>query len=163
MTTRTLNLTPTAQGQATQFNAEVIRTELDGGAGRYRADVDGASRIVTLRFVLNADEYQYLTAFLAADSNAVNRGAAFFAPLYTDQSAPTTHTCRIIPGSLRLDAPSGGAYVVTLDVEAEQVARDGDYDTAILLLFETYDDPFAVLNLFDELANISLPGVGVTS
>jgi hypothetical protein len=161
MTTKTLQLTPVQQGQSARMPDGVIYTQLEGGAGRYRADLENSARFVTLRFVLTGEQYQYLQAFLRT-----TRGAAFFMPLYTDNSNAATHTVRVIPNTLSVQAPRGGAYIVEFEVEAEQVAAIADFDAAIIFLFELYDsptEPAAIVNLFDELANVSLPTVGSTS
>lgn len=156
-----LLLSPTAAGFAATPGTEVVMQSLDGGAGRYRLDVLGATYRVNVKWVLRAFAYDYLRAFIRF---SINSGAdAFEIDLSLDYAETQTYVAHLIPGTLKLDSRSGEIFTVSAQLEVEQSAVDSDRDQTIVALYETaaLGGPNIVAGL-EILVNEELPeGLGI--
>lgn len=154
-----LLLAPDANGYTRGEGNQVLRTELDGGVGRYRQDKIGASETIGVKWTLDPAQYQYWMAFYAT---VTKRGALpFLCDLVSgDGCGPVEYTCNFIPGSVSLASQSGLTYVMQGQLEARQAPRDATMDNSVVLLFETsggnFDPWFAAL---EHLCTVTMPSL----
>ena len=79
---------------------EVVATQLDGGAARYRRDILGATSRVAVQWTIGPDSYRYLRSFYRAvtvgGSNPFNIG------LLLDEPEITWHTANSKVSALKV-------------------------------------------------------------
>jgi hypothetical protein len=110
-----LQLVPQSSGYAAAHGKQVVSTELDGGAARYRLDVLGMTAKVNVQFQLSDVGYNYLMAFYRTK---VSYGSLpFQIQLLLDSSTLTWYTATFIPGSLQLAQQEGLVYIVRGQLE----------------------------------------------
>lgn len=120
------------------FGTEALRTELDGGRGRYRADILGASTMLEgVQWRLDPDEYDYFMAFYRTESKRAS--LPFTMDLMVDSSGLVECDCNFIPGSVRLSEQSGITYVVSASIEVKRPVNldEEDEDGDIISEFNT--------------------------
>lgn len=152
-----LQLTPDASGYNSAEGESVIRSELDGGAGRYRLDKIGASKTVSARWTMTPMEYQYWRAFYAT---ATQYGALpFLCDLVSeDGCGPIEHVCHFIPGSVSLPTQQGLTYVQQATLEVKPLPRDEAADTGLIIVWENAGgNPELWLNSLEKLVNYTMP------
>lgn len=151
-----LALRPDADGYSMAEGNDVIGTELEGGAGRYRRDKIGSTNRVSCTWTLNRDQYRYWRAFF---HTATERGSLpFLCDLVgEDGTGPKEHTCRFVPGSVSLSRQVGLTYVMQATLEVEPLLHSEAVDTAVMALFAT-GTPDSFFGDLDHLVNISWPG-----
>lgn len=157
-----LLLEPVQADYATQPPTEILAQQLDGGQGRYRADVLGGSTIVNVSWILEDGDYQYLWAFFRAKTN---RGAtAFLIDLILEEPVMTERTVNFIPASLKLDGKSGDVYSASAQLEVQALDEDTDLDNSIVDVWEGSggDDTSGYLNLFNIIVNVNWPPIDPT-
>lgn len=106
---------------------EVVATQLDGGAARYRRDIIGATSTVNASWVLGRDEYKYLRSFYRG---ITGKGATpFLIDLILDEYEPIEHKVYFIPGSMQLTAQKGLTHWVSaqLEVYPNEDTDNGDF------------------------------------
>lgn len=150
-----LVLLPDNSSYSVTDGKEVISTQLDGGAARYRRDILGATSTVGVSFVLGPAEYKYLRAFYRTVT--VSGSTPFLIDLILDEPTLTEHKAYFIPGSMQLTGQKGLTYTVSAQLEVYPIALDLDYDNSIVMLFSNYGDDWqGVFNAFEKLTNIDL-------
>lgn len=151
-----LALVPSKTGYAVSDGNEVVRQQLDGGAGRYRRDIIGATVRVNVQWFLSPESYQYLRTFY---NGGAHKGATpFTIDLLLDEPTLTEHTAYLVPDSLRLSGVQGLRHEVTAELEVVPIPRDDAYDEVFIAVFNEYgDDSSQVLNILEVLANVDLP------
>lgn len=151
-----LTARPTQAGYTVQDGASVLAVSLDGGASRMRRDVLGAVSTVTVQWTADGLLYRYLRAFFRS---AIASGAdPFLIDLVLDEAGVTEHVARVQPGSWKLSSAAYGGYVVQATLEVVPLPIDGDYDAAVLLLYDLYGDETGYLMLdLERLVNVSMP------
>jgi hypothetical protein len=152
MTLPKLLVTPEESNYTFEDGQEVVRVELEGGAGRYRRDVIGAASLVRCRWLLSQEQYFYLRAFYR--STVLNGSLPFLIDLLLDIPTLTEHTA-YFKNEPRLNRVQGHMHQVQADLEVEPVALDSDYYDAVVMLFEEGVESglFATL---EELVNVSM-------
>jgi hypothetical protein len=126
-------ITPTAAGYSTSYGEEVIRTALDGGAGRYRADVLQSAAKVECSWALTAAQFDYMSAFYRLHK----KGAVpFEIDLIVDGSELVERVVNIVPGSYQLTGQSGASYFVKATLEVHPIAFSDVADLAIVSAYE---------------------------
>lgn len=132
---------------------DVLRTALDGGAGRYRTDVLNATSIVSVTWSLNADACQYLYAFLR--NRASNGSDPFLIDLLLEGYAREERTVWFIPGSIKITEKAKNRwYNVTAQLEVEAKDADEDFDSSVVDVYAaSQGDPETYLNLFEKIIN----------
>lgn len=94
---------------------EVVATQLDGGAARYRRDIIGATSAVSVSWILNENGYNYLRSFYRG---ITGKGASpFLIDLILDEYELTEHKAYFVPGSMQLTAQKGLTYWVSAQLE----------------------------------------------
>lgn len=94
---------------------EVVATELDGGAARYRRDVIGATSTVNVAWILDTIDYKYLRSFYRG---LTGKGALpFLIDLILDEAELTEHKVYFVPGSMQLTGQKGLTYWVSAQLE----------------------------------------------
>ena len=144
MTLSKLLVTPEEDSYTMEDGEEVQSTKLDGGAGRYRRDIIGATSRVRCRWKLSQEEYLYFRAFYR--STILNGSLPFLIDLLLDWPLLTEHTA-YFDGEPKLSRISGHMHQVQADLEVEPVALDAEYYDAIVMLYEEGVDS----GLLDEL------------
>ena len=94
---------------------EVVATQLDGGAARYRRDIIGATSTVNVAWILGTNDYKYLRSFYRG---ITGKGATpFLIDLILDEFELTEHKAYFVPGSLQLTQQKGLTYWVSAQLE----------------------------------------------
>lgn len=156
-----LILPPSEDGYSAEESVEtVIRTQLDGGAGRYRKDIFGASDLVSCQWICDAGQYNYLRSFYrSTDSGSL----PFKAKLIIDHADLQYYECRFIPKSFKLDGVKGLSYSVSATIEATPINEiDVDLDKDIIFLAELLGPDYEQLFIqfsdkLDKIVNIDWP------
>lgn len=159
----TLHLLPEQDGYTVEESAEtVVRTQLDGGAGRYRKVLFGVSKLVTCTWICDENEYDYLKMFY----RVTQEGALpFRTQLIFDTSQLEDYECHFIPKSLKLESVKGLAYTVSATLEVTPINDDytkGDETIQYLLLY--FGPNYATLakheyDRLDPHVNIHIPSI----
>ncbi len=139
---------------------EVVATQLDGGASRYRRDILGATSTVNVSWILGPDEYKYLRSFYRA---LTLKGAKpFLIDLILDEPTFTEHKSYFIPGSMQLTAQKGLTYWISaqLEVAPAEIDYEAEADFAVIYSnfganWETTFPPFD--DELNTLINIEIP------
>lgn len=122
-------ITPTSAGYSANYGEEVIRTALDGGAGRYRADILQSSTMVECSWVLTGRQFDYMSAFYRLHK----KGAVpFEIDLIVDGAALVERVVNIVPGSYQLTGQSADNYFVKATLEVHPIIFSDDADLAIV-------------------------------
>lgn len=94
---------------------EVVATQLDGGAARYRRDIIGATSTVNASWILGREEFDYLRSFYRG---VTGKGAKpFFIDLILDEFEPKEHKAYFVPGSMQLTQQKGLTHWVSAQLE----------------------------------------------
>lgn len=135
----------------------VVRNILEGGAARYRRDIQKTSKSVQCTFICTALEYQYLRAFYRTWVD--NPSGAFLADLVIDGMDLTTHSCYFIPGTFILTSQQGGSYTVQAQLEVRPLDYDTELDSTYVALVGEYglNDWQIYVDLFDIVINVEFP------
>ena len=154
MTLRTLLLRPDSDGYGSSDGAEWVRSELDGGVGRYRRDKIGASKMVSCRWTLNPSQYQYWRSFYRLVG-----GDRFLCDLVGESGlGPIQHECHFMPGSVSLASQQGLTYIQQAQLEVKPIIIPAEFDEAVLVLYATTGGlPDSFLADLAELATITIP------
>lgn len=118
---------------------EVLFTQLDGGAGRYRTDILNGAKRMNVSWTFNPDGYNYFRVFYNVFSN---KGATpFLMDLYLDDPFQlTTHECRIIPGSVKLTQQRGQMFQVSAQLEVNPIVISPDNPDGAIIIITTQDN-----------------------
>lgn len=119
-----LLLPPDQANYTHKFGDQIIATQLDGGASRFRRDQLGAAFQLEVQWTCNDKNYDYVTAFYRT---SINFGSdPFTCSLILDQHGLQSYTCHFLPGTFRLDSQQGQTYVLRATLE---VLPDPSYYT----------------------------------
>jgi hypothetical protein len=150
-------LRPDADGYGSTDGNEVVRSELDGGVGRYRQDKIGASKMVNVKWTMNPSQYEYWRAFYATGTK---KGALpFLCDLVSeDGNGPVEHVCNFIPGSVTLPSQVGLNYVQQAQLEVKPLPRNEASDIGLILAYGSAGgDPDQWFLSIEYLANTIMP------
>lgn len=124
-----LFLRPVRDNYAGIPGATVVATQLSGGASRMRKDQIGASFLITINWILEGDDYDYIWAFY---SSSIDEGSeAFCMDLIVDAQGLQEVKCQIVPGSFQLTAQTGLAYFMQAQLEVFPNPRDPANDAIL--------------------------------
>ncbi len=141
---------------------EVVTTQLDGGAARYRRDILGATSTVNCSWILGTEEYKYLRSFYRALT--LKGSKPFLIDLILDEPTLTEHKAYFIPGSVQLTGQKGLTYWVTAQLEVYPAEIDYEAEAAFAALFGEYGEAWQSLfpvfeNGLDVEINLTLPEI----
>lgn len=155
-------LLPDNSQYSTIDGKEVVATQLDGGASRYRRDILGATSIVNAAWILGTNDYKYMRSFYRA---LTLKGAKpFLIDLILDEPTLTEHKAYFVPGSFQLTGQKGLTYWVSAQLEVYPAEIDYEYESAFAALYGEYGEDwkskFPVFeNSFDSEINFTLPRI----
>ena len=131
-----LKIRPDSQGYAFNDSAEVRHQPLEGGPGRYRRVMLGASAFLDLGWTTTANGYAYLKSFHQLTGEV---GAAFLLDLILDAPGFMECTAYFVPGTFGLASQSGRTYRVKarIEVQSGQVAPPTDDDGELYFELES--------------------------
>lgn len=137
---------------------EALRSQLAGGAGRYRADILGGASTVNVTFSLRADMAQYLGAFYRAKTG--HGSEPFLIDLVVD-GVRQERTAHFVPNTLQTTEKFKSKwFTVTAQLEVDALEEDEDYDNSIVDVYEASGGETAdYINLLDILVNQKCPQV----
>lgn len=152
-------LSPDSAGYSVSNAENVISTKLDGGASKYRAGIlDGASK-VSVKWICNSFQYQYIQVFYV--SMLKNGSLPFLIDLILNSSFPIEHEAYFIPGSLSLSEHQGEYYGVVAQLEVVPKPID-DFVISQMCLYGELGDNYAIKfpileDEFDNIINVQIP------
>lgn len=135
---------------------EVVATQLDGGAARYRRDIIGATSTVNVSWILDRYGYAYLRSFYRG---ITGKGATpFLIDLVLDNYELTEHKVYFIPGSMQLTQQKGLTHWVSaqLQVFPNEDTDNGDFAYIYAALGPNWDQSLDKLNV---IVNTNWPQV----
>lgn len=152
-----LNILPDSASYSVTDGKEVIATQLDGGAARYRRDILGATSRVTCQWTVGQDVYRYLRAFYR--SATTNGATPFLIDLILDDPTLTEHKAYFIPGTMQLRETVGHKYVLYAELEVIPDLPDAAFDDALIFLYEEYGiETVDTIERLMQLVTVDLPG-----
>jgi hypothetical protein len=127
---------PVSAGYSVTPKDGVLAVELDGGAGRYRADVLNGARRVTVTWVCNGPQYDYLCAFKRTAT--ANGALPFDISLRLDAEPRQVFAAHFIPDTFRIVRMEGRIRVVEAELEVIKPYDAGEAaaDEAIIDAYE---------------------------
>jgi hypothetical protein len=140
---------------------EVISTQLDGGAGRYRRDVLGATSTVNVVWIVGQEEYKYIRSFYRA---LTMKGATpFLIDLILDEPTLTEHKAYFLPGTMQLTGQKGLTYWLSAQLEVYPAEIDYEAEKAFAALYSDLGANWQTIfppieDEFNTVVNIELPG-----
>lgn len=140
---------------------ETLRTQLDGGKGRYRRDVLNSTSKVTVTWLFGKEQYEYFRAFYKSTTKTASQ--PFLIDLIMDGvDALTEHTAYFVPGKIKLTKVQGLSYSVQAELEVEPADVDDAFYDIIVLSYEEFGENrqamLDLLNGLEQLVNVDLPG-----
>jgi hypothetical protein len=114
-----LSLKPEQDGYSAAHATPFIVVKLAGGRSRVRADVVNPTSLVSVSFKMDKGDYdQFMDDF----RNQIAEGSIpFLMDLALDFPLATQYKVQMMPDTLKTNQVSGLSYVVSMQVEAEQV------------------------------------------
>ena len=153
-----LVIPPDQASYAVTDGTEVIRVQLQGGAGRYRRDILNSSRTVNVTWTLSPNEYKYIRSFYKV--SVYDTSAPFLIDLYLDEPTLTEHQARFLPGTMQLQSQSGLTFVVTAQLEVTPLPFDYSADADYIGIYNEFGESFMYwLDRLDVIVNTDLPQV----
>jgi hypothetical protein len=128
------------------FGNNVLSTELDGGAGRYRLDKIGAVHQVSVQWQLTHKAYSYLMAFYRTE--IAFGSLPFEIDLSLDTGPSTTYTAHIVPGTFELSAYRIGLYEVSATLEITPAAVNTIEDEAMIAAYPITGESTVIVYMF---------------
>ncbi|NMK45518.1 hypothetical protein [Achromobacter sp. Bel] len=153
---------PLMAGYSADIGDGTIRTPLDGGPGRYRADLSGSPHMVSALWRLRDERYSMFMGFVR---NYRRNGAeAFEIDLRLDTHKTERYVANFIPGSVRLVSKEGRFYTVSATLEVQPMpdlqVGELDYWGSLIMMLTIYGSFAAareILDLLGKLVNEDLP------
>lgn len=136
---------------------EVISQQLEGGKGRYRRDISGATAKVQVQWTVTEKWYKYLNClYIITESGAL----PFKIDLLMQDIGLTEHTVHFTAdgGAPRLVAVDGKIRVVTAELEVEPIVPDVVAAQDYFDMMNGFGEDWSVLDDLDDLVNLTLPG-----
>lgn len=151
---RKIKLLPAEASYAVQSpQGEVLRVDLDGGAGFYILDIDGASFTVTAEWVGSQTDYQYFMSF-----QGQNRALFWLADLVLEDGDVREYTVITYPGSYGLLSIDDDVCTFGAKLEVEPAINTAANRDTIVSLYEASDgDPDSYLDKLENLINVRWP------
>lgn len=156
-----LTLPPDNSSYSVTDGIEVISAKLDGGASRRRRDIIGATSRVSVTWICDREDYEYLRMFY----KAVAMGGAnpFTIGLVLDNPSITKHKAYFVEGSMVLQQQKGLAYYVSAELEAYPLEMSTDA-VEYVLMYNEFGNKWKTVALeyeaiLDTVVNVEWPGV----
>lgn len=117
---------------------EYLRTQLDGGAGRYRRDILNATILVNVSWTVPSIGFDYLHA---VHNVWVNRIEPFTIDLFINEEGFSNVLAWFVPGTFKyIESVRGQTYTVTAQLEIQPIERDLELDEDLLALWEEFEE-----------------------
>lgn len=157
-----LRLTPDNSSYSVTDGKEVVTTQLDGGASRFRRDFLGATSTVDVVFILDAEEYRYLRMFYKILT--VSGANPFYIDLLLDLPVKVEHKAYFVPQSLKLTEQKGLSYWVSAQLEVFPAEIDIETEGAFAFLYGEFGSKWANIfpaseDILNDLINFKIPGI----
>lgn len=132
---RKLILSPDTDSYSVTEGVDFIGTAFRDVAGRYRLDKLGSPKIIAAVWTLRQQEYAYWRAFY---HTAIEKGVfPFLCDLIPEDGRNLVeHVCMMIPGSVKMPAQQGLAYVQQAMLEVLPLPHNAAADLAVIAAFE---------------------------
>lgn len=117
MAVQKLKLIPDRAGYNFKYGPVPKMVELDGGAPRMRSDYVGINTQISVKWLLNQTQYDYIMAFYRAGTG--NGSQPFKIDLILEGSAVAEYIARFAPKSFGLTEQLGGIYAVEAQLYVE--------------------------------------------
>lgn len=131
---RKLHLLAQSSGYGVAFGDNNVATKLNGGKSRVRRKAINTTHDVSVSFLLDKRQYEYLMAFYRT---VTQRGALpFMMDIITDNGIIQTHKVLIKQNTFKLNQVQGEAFFVGMTVEAEPTTQKADNDNVVIDSYE---------------------------
>jgi hypothetical protein len=139
-------------GYSNSPNATFKQAALGGGRSRFRLDLIGAPATVSVQWVCNPVQAQYLLAFIR--SATATGPLPFLVDLILDDPMPAEYQAQLLPGTFGLGGTQGLSYTYRAQLEVVPMPPNPDADQSYLAIYSGYGDEGPdVLNLLSVLVN----------
>lgn len=129
-----LNLVPDQNSYSLQrIHNEFSRTDVDGGDGKYRRDLVISASKTAVKWVLNAEAYDILSAFY---DSFVEAPLPFKMDLVLEDAGRVECFCMFIPDTFKLTKISGRTFTVQATIEVRLPEYDIANDYALIYIRE---------------------------
>lgn len=122
---------------ASSRGSNLIQANVEGGLPRISLDTTLESPEFTLNFILSNLAYQ---AFLSFYDGAINHGSNSFKMMLDSGTGIVEHQCYIRPGSVKVNKPSNGSWVLSLNMIAEVTPSQLDPCPNVYAIYDCYGD-----------------------
>lgn len=130
-----------------------VRTDIDGGVGRYGLMYDRGTQQFQVTLVLSG---AYFTVWNAFFLRVIDKGVISFIMTMDSGMGLEDHLCNIIPGSYGATLTSGTMYSVSFVIEAEAASTYDLSDSQIADLIDIHNVTEGKTHaLFDRLAQFA--------
>lgn len=133
-----LLLRPSKTAYSAGISSPVAATAIEGGPPRFRADFVGTPHMVSVRFQLGPDEFDYLMAFYR--TSIAQGSLPFYVDLILASHDIASYLCQIQPNTFRISGTEGLTYYVTMTLIAQVPVVDPAGDVNIIGLFTPQAD-----------------------
>jgi hypothetical protein len=151
-----LMLTPNQDSYSVSRNHPgYVRTDLEGGAGRYRRDLEGSTQKITVKWTLDKNDYTYLCAFYRTFLDSMT---GFRIDLIVEDEGLAECRAWFMPGTMKLNRQRGHIYESQATLEVETPEYDIELDYALVHLVGMIGRNWRkVFDKLDTLVNIDWP------
>jgi hypothetical protein len=151
-----LVITPLQAGYSAKQGQETLVVALDGGASRFRRDIDGAVYRVPVTWLTNGSGYRYLDCFYRGITQ--NGALPFLIDLIIHEGQKVEHQANFL--SFKLAGKDGNFFMVEAELEVIPIPIiDADLD--YVAMYNEFGGSFeqdTLLDDLDTLVNVTLPG-----
>lgn len=152
-----LAVSPDSTSYGVEEGASVLSVELDGGLGRYRADILNASKRVSCTWIVGPGDFAYLQSFNRVFQRS---GEQFLVSLITQTAALEDHYAYIVPGSWRLTEQQGLRYTLSATLEViPVVSADTGLDDFVIAVRPEYGNDEEFQGVFAQLEQLTISGL----
>lgn len=140
-----------------ESQAPFLRTQLQGGLGRYRRDILDSSYIVNAEWTVDCVLFNFIQALYR---NFLETTTPFLIDLIIGEAGLREFTAYFIPGSFKISRVNGLIYTISAQLEVEAPEVDPCFDTLYLYLFTLFGPNFEEeVNKIDFVTNTRLPKI----
>lgn len=148
-----LELLPESSSYSATPNESVVSVQLEGGVSRTRLDLVNVATVVECQWILDRNEYLYLSVFF---NSIVEKGSKpFLIDLILDKHYSEERIAKFVPGTFRMSAPVGLSFQCEATLEVAPL-EDQSIDEVLAWLWPEMEKHWLMSDLLERFANYGL-------